>query len=484
MLPLVIATLAVVAWGTFAFGAVYEWAYRPLALGAILVGLFGLVRGGRPFIGNNRLLWMSVIGIALLAMFQLVPISRPWLDRLSPATVRFLASYDLGFAYDPAADAEIAGRVTPGHAISIAPGATRLGLLMLLAFAIFLAGLLRGLSRTAAGRIARGLVLIGCVLAIVGIAQKALLGDVAYNGMKIYGFWTPENLLTSPFGPFVNKNHFGGWMLMVIPLSVGLAMDAFERDARSIAGGFRRWLVWLSSPDGGRVMMYGSAALLMSVSLMLTRSRSAMACLALTTVLCAGAVWRRTGSKRTASGVGAALAALLLLGVFYAGSDAAIGRFITETDSAQLRLRIWTVAIDVWRAFPWLGSGLNTFGTSTVFYQRPGLAHYQEAHNDYLQLLAEGGLVAGAFLFMGIAGTAVGVRRRFAVDRQPESYWARVGAVIGLVAIAVQSLMEFSLQIPGNTALFVVLLALALYEPAEVRIVSSRNSNGSGLAST
>lgn len=452
------------AWGTFAFGAVYEWAYVPLALAATAVGALGLLRGDRPVFTVNRLLWVGIGGLAALALLQQVPLPSPWLERLSPSTVRFLAAYDLGFAFNAGADTG-AAVAAPRRPISIAPDATRTGLLLLCALATFLAGLLRGLSRTTAGRLTRALVVIGCILAIVGIAQKALLGEVAYNGMKIYGFWTPESLLTSPFGPFVNKNHFGGWMLMVIPLALGLAMDAFEREGAP-RGGVDRWLVWLSSPGGGRVLMFGSAALLMIVSLLMTRSRSAMACLALMTLLAGVAVWRRTRSGRVAAGVAAGFGALVMLGALYAGSDAAISRFVTETNSAQLRISIWTVSLDVLRGFPLFGSGLDSFGTATIFYQKPGAAHFREAHNDYLQVLVECGAVGGVLLLTAIAGVWMSARHRFTADREPESYWPRVGAIIGLVAIAVQSSIEFSLQLPGNAAVFVVVLALALYLPA------------------
>jgi hypothetical protein len=40
--------------------------------------------------------------------------------------------------------------------------------------------------------------------------------------------------------------------------------------------------------------------------------------------------------------------------------------------------------------------------------------------------------------------------------------WARIGAVTSLIAIALQSLMEFSLQMPGNAALFAVVAAIAI----------------------
>jgi len=184
---------------------------------------------------------------------------------------------------------------------------------------------------------------------------------------------------------------------------------------------------------------------------------------------CGLAVWRRSGSRRNAALVIGGLVGLLVLALGWAGADAEIGRFITETDSAQLRLRAWRIALDIFRDFPVLGSGINTFGTATILYQSDGGAHYIQAHNDYLQLLAEGGLLVAALLAVALIALSRAIGRRFRDDPDPESYWVRVGAVIGLLAIGLQSLVEFSLQMPGNAALFVVLVAMAVYEPAQLR---------------
>jgi len=99
--------------------------------------------------------------------------------------------------------------------------------------------------------------------------------------------------------------------------------------------------------------------------------------------------------------------------------------------------------------------------------------HYNEAHNDYVQLLVEGGLVTFLLVVVAIVGVTRAVRARLAAnDDGTEARWLRMGASTGLVAIGLQSLVEFSLQMPGNAVLFVVLLALALYVPAAYRPAS------------
>ena len=92
-----------------------------------------------------------------------------------------------------------------------------------------------------------------------------------------------------------------------------------------------------------------------------------------------------------------------------------------------------------------------------------------EAHSDYLQLAAEGGaLLAGAAALLLVL-FANEVRRRFRESAAgSRDYWIRVGAVTGLVSIGLQEAVEFSLQMPANAALFVVLCAVALHRPADI----------------
>jgi O-antigen ligase len=93
-------------------------------------------------------------------------------------------------------------------------------------------------------------------------------------------------------------------------------------------------------------------------------------------------------------------------------------------------------------------------------------AIYQQAHNDYLQLLAEGGVLVAipAVLAFGVICALIW-RRLSAPDDDVTTRWMRTGAVAGLVGIAAQSVVEFSLQMPGNTAMLVALLAIALHNP-------------------
>jgi O-antigen ligase len=100
---------------------------------------------------------------------------------------------------------------------------------------------------------------------------------------------------------------------------------------------------------------------------------------------------------------------------------------------------------------------------------------YAQAHNDYLQVIAEGGVLVGVPAAAVIGLVVRGIRRRLTAGAdQPLTWWVRVGAIAGLAGIAAQSLVEFSLQMPGNVVLFVLLLAIAMHRP---RSESRQSSN-------
>ena len=100
-------------------------------------------------------------------------------------------------------------------------------------------------------------------------------------------------------------------------------------------------------------------------------------------------------------------------------------------------------------------------------YQTGGLElRAVEAHNDYLQLAAEGGLLLGVPVVAAAAVFAREVRRQFRDGGDDtRTRWLRVGAVTGLGAVALQETVDFSLQMPGNAALFALLMAVAVHRP-------------------
>ena len=441
--------VAGIAWGAFAFGAVYPWAYWPLAIAAAAVALAGLVT---PAAIGWRTLDLTAVTLALAiflvaAAAQLVPLPAATIHAISPETPSIVAQLDLTVQLDPAS----------ARPLTIDPARTRRGLVVVASLAALIVGAARLFSIVGAAGTAWAIVVLGVLLALTGIVQRPL-----FTG-KIYGFWTPLQG-GSPFGPFVNKNHFAGWMLMAIPVAIGLICNDVSRGLRGVRPVWRERVLWLSSPDASRLLLLMGAAAVMTLSLFLTMSRSGMAAGALAAV-CVVLASRRDEVRGKKIAALAIVSALLVLAIGWVGAGTIASRFSSgNARNVNGRTLVWKDAIEVVRTYPIAGTGLNTYSVAMIFYQRFNRpTRYSQAHNDYLQLAAEGGLLLTVPAAIAIVVFVRVVRRRFAQETSASTYWIRRGAVVGLLAIALQEIVEFSLQMPGNAFLFAVLCAIALH---------------------
>jgi O-antigen ligase len=244
-----------------------------------------------------------------------------------------------------------------------------------------------------------------------------------------------------------------------------------------IKPGLRSRLVWLASPDATSTMVLAFAIVVMATSLVLTFSRSGILGLMAAAIVVAFVVIRRqsTGMRRTVAA--AYVMSIVVVSLAWGGLDLIINRFAaTGAGDMDRRIGAWFDAWHIFQRFPVAGTGLNTYGIATLFYQTINLTHhYDQAHNDYLQLAAEGGVLLLVPAVAALVTFCVAVRSRFAATSpQSTDYWIRIGAVAGLVAIGLQELGEFSLQMPGNAVMFCVLAAIVLRAPDPSRGASLR----------
>jgi O-antigen ligase len=442
-----------VCFGALAFGGAYPWAFWPMAAVALTAGVLGCISpAAESAVRRPLLVSLAAVGSAIAV--QLVPLPLAWVAAISPHVPAILEKTDFSYG---------AG-LTRAHALSIDSRATVVALGLFVSLAVMVIGLARSMASRHPRTLAESLALFGVAMALIGIVQKPL-----YAG-RLLGFWQPEGTGT-PFGPFVNRNHFAGWMAMALPLALGLLGAGLEKAAREVRPGWRNRVLWLSSPEANRLILLGAGALVMALSMVLTMSRSGISALAISVVLMALVIGRGfTGRSKKTLGV-AYLAVLLTTAIAWVGADVVVERF-SKTNWTEFNDRkgAWIDALGVARAFPAAGTGLNTYSTAARFYQQHDLtSFYGEAHNDYLQLLAEGGALVAVPALACFAALVLEIRRRMKRDVPGTSWWLRRAAVTALVAIALQEAVDFSLQMPGNAVLFAVVCALAIHPPREAR---------------
>jgi O-antigen ligase len=339
--------------------------------------------------------------------------------------------------------------------------------MFLASLAILMVGVANELNRHTAQRLVSLIIMFGFLLAVFGIAQNRL-----FDG-EIYGFWSLTQGGT-PFGPFINRNHFAGWMLVAIPLSLGQFMSRLSRRPNGKPSSSSA-LLWLLSEDGSKVTLSAFALLVMSLSVALTMSRSGVAALALSLSLGIIVMGRRLSPAPGARLMYGYLV-LIVIGVIAWGSvDRIASRFASVGFAAMNeRPAMWADSLSMARDFWLTGAGLNTFGAGMIFYQTsiPDF-HLRAAHNDYLQLMAEGGVLLCVPIALVFVAFVHALRQRSSQDIG-SVWWIRAGAVLGLVSIGLQSIVEFSLQLPGNAVLFAVIAGIALHDGRHRHAVHSR----------
>ena len=301
----------------------------------------------------------------------------------------------------------------------------------------------------------------------MGLALFALAQYFTFDG-RIY--WVRPTPF-SAFGPFPNRNHYAGYMEMLAPLPFALiAARAVRRQAwlfYGFAGVLMAVSVFVSLSRGGMVSVVAGIVFVavMSGRVKPRRSRGMLR----DAVIVPSTSQRVLQLTRRLAGA-AAVAMAIVVGIFWIGAEGLVNRAAqsidavkNEGDSEQAffsRREIWRDTLKIVRAYPISGIGLGAY--KAVFpnvARHDGMYSVDYAHNDYLQILSDGGVVGGALALVFIILLGRSVWRALQASDPLEAGIA-LGGGAGLLSLLVHSAFDFNLQIPSNALLFVFLSAV------------------------
>jgi O-antigen ligase len=256
----------------------------------------------------------------------------------------------------------------------------------------------------------------------------------------------------------VNPNHFAAWLVMAGALTAGYLV-AHRRSHRA-AHASARLLVrdWLA--DGSGLILAGSLVVML-LGLAASLSRAAILGAAVALACTVWAVRRRDAGGRGLQ-VGTALVAVMLAAAVWANREGLERKFIAATTVS--RPEIWRETVPVMADFWLTGTGAGTYARAMLRYQHTNPdVHFNQAHSEYVQLLAEGGLLVTIPVLLA-AGAWIARARRQLQRAVHELFWVRAGAAAGLLALAVQGLFDTALRVPANALLAALLAAIVVHE--------------------
>ncbi|MFH0726904.1 MAG: O-antigen ligase family protein [Pseudomonadota bacterium] len=436
-----------IVFSPLAFGTVAPWSYAIMEILSFLVLSICLIRGGK-----NKEALSAVPGITPLIFFllyiiiQLVPFPQALIKVLSP------------HAHLIHLNSEMLSGPRSWMTLSIHPGATLAEFFRwatYVGFYVLTVQLLR--NRELLRKTVVAITIFGALLSFSSILQFYLTTD------RALWFWhVPKNSMI--VGPYICHNHYAGLMEMIFP--VILALFFFHRPRVRNSSLIKGIVEILSQEKANIHILIGAAALLTVTSVFVSLSRGGMLSLCLSLVLFTYLLFKKMISRGNAILI-IALVVLAALSIGWFGWDQIFERF-EKLKNAQgviheSRLDFWKDSVNIIKDFPLTGSGIGTFIDIYRSYQTvSGILLISHAHNDYIQLAVEGGIIgfllAGSFIVTLFYKTY----NVFLARKDAYSVYLYMGSLTGLFSILIHSVTDFNFHIGANGLWFFFLAGLAV----------------------
>ncbi|MCK5004577.1 MAG: O-antigen ligase family protein [Candidatus Aminicenantes bacterium] len=394
------------------------------------------------FAFQNRIKLFTYIFFGFL-LFQIIPLPIFILKLISPATVK---SYFL-----------ISEQLPAFMTISKVPVETIMFGVRLLVIIIFLISFIKiNIRIRELISIVNVLILSAVVQSLFGIIKYALQSDKFFLFFHQIDKPRKVEFLTGTLG---NPNHFSFYLEMIIPLVLVLLLlkiNLFESN-----NGFREKIISTFNQDKKFLFSFIFVVIL-SISIVLTGSRAGIMTLATTLILFGLLTFYLTRSRVFRKKIKIIFVTIAMV-TLYVGIKNTSDKFMrTNFDNSGRFLR-WPNSMKIFKDFPLFGTGFGTYKNSFLIYDTDiGGKWSTNAHNEYIETLTDGGLV-GVLLSMTILGLLIySILKMWKVRRHPRIRLFGIGILSSIYAALFHSFFDYSLRIPSNSFVFILLLGLGI----------------------
>jgi len=320
-------------------------------------------------------------------------------------------------------------------------------LIRILVYAFLFFAILNNLHRQESTQI------ISCTLIFLAMAISGYaIFQFLTHSHRVWNFEVRHDFGAS--GTYISRNHLGGFLEMILPLGLAYTLTSRFKAVTKV--------------------FLGYASLVIVVGIAVTVSRGAYASTALALALFFGVMLFHRTYRLPAL---AMLVVLVAAGAYYLPQSFSVQARLKGAFSSQNRIEgdsrimLWKAALQIWHENPWWGVGPAHYDYRFRQF-RPAMVQLRPgwAHNDYLNVLAEWGvvgtaIVASAWGLMGLGvlktwSSVRGKPKGLGEERNSSKFAFVLGASLGLTAILVHSVVDFNMHIPANAILAIALMAL------------------------
>jgi O-antigen ligase/tetratricopeptide (TPR) repeat protein len=389
----------------------------------------------------------ALAGITLFTGLQLIPLPESQLQVVSPHTL------ETNKLLRPAIQERLADEMGPDRVraqtfpVSLSPPDTREFFTQSLLITLLYAAARSNWGGPASVvRLAWLCAINGALLGLLAIGQR-----LSSPPTVIYWSIPVENTVA---GPFVNRNHLPDYALVCLGLGCALLAPRFR-------GGFGEiinrpsalWLLAIVGATGAGIAVSQSrggvvAALVAIASTLIVWLRHAARASGLLWMLCAAIAVAAIGSW-----------------IGWSAMATRLGTVEASRQADETRSELWEEGLTIFTHYPWFGTGNGTFNLVEPSYRtHPGRENEsaEYAHNEYIEALAEGGVVRLGLTLVLVCWPLVRlVRRHRAAIHAPGSEFLLAG-FFGLLALAAHSVVDFGLHLPAIAVLATVFLAAVM----------------------
>lgn len=311
--------------------------------------------------------------------------------------------------------------------------------------------------------------LVKVLFVIIGF--QALLAVVQYGaaqgGLLLFGFDPSES---GAAGTYRNRNHLAGLLEMTLPLVLAMLLFSLGREAPDRKRGWRRKVSFFASLSGHKALAYGALAVLVVLGIVFTRSRTGIALAMLGILLTTFLFSRRIGGDNVYGPTGTLVAIVVGIAVSI-GLAPVLDRFSVGGALEDMRWTIYDASIEGLATFLPFGSGPGTYIHVFPAFQPLELGPWliDFAHNDYLQWLFDGGLLAALVILLLLGLYLWQWTRIYSRDGWSRYRFIQVAAGIGLLMMLIHEFLDFNLRIPANMVFFALLAGIFFSDPGQVQ---------------